>query len=120
MPQSEPAIELLLRRASEHDPTAVQELFKLHRQRLKNMVAIHLDSRLASRLDPSDVVQEALAVASKKLPAYLRDRPIEFYPWLRQITWERLVELHRKHVYAGRRSVRREQHQEPGSPTNRS
>jgi RNA polymerase sigma-70 factor (ECF subfamily) len=114
MPPSEPAIEALLSRASEHDPTAVQELFTLHRQRLKHMVAMRMDSRLASRLDPSDVVQEAFAVATKKLPGYLRERPVNFYPWLRQIAWERLVELHRKHVHAERRSVRREQHQEPG------
>jgi RNA polymerase sigma-70 factor (ECF subfamily) len=34
---------------------------------------------------------------------------VRFYPWLRQIAWERLIELQRMHVKAQCRSVRREQ-----------
>jgi len=70
-----------------------------------------MDRRLAARIDPSDIVQEALADAAGKLSDYLRRRPLPFYPWLRRLTWERLVLLHRRHVQARRRSVVRE---EPG------
>ena len=42
------------------------------------------------------------------LSAYLRDRPLPFYPWLRQVAWRRLVQLYRHHVVARRRSVNRE------------
>jgi RNA polymerase sigma-70 factor (ECF subfamily) len=73
------------------------------------MVALRLDRRLAARFDPSDVVQEALADAAGKLSDYLRRRPLPFYPWLRQLAWERLVQLHRRHVLAGKRSVTREE-----------
>jgi RNA polymerase sigma-70 factor (ECF subfamily) len=31
-----------------------------------------------------------------------------FYPWLRQLAWERLVRLHRQHIGTRRRSVDRE------------
>jgi RNA polymerase sigma-70 factor (ECF subfamily) len=55
------------------------------------------------------VVQEALADAARKLPEYLRDRPLPFYPWLRQLALERLIELHRRHIQAQKRSVRREE-----------
>jgi RNA polymerase sigma-70 factor (ECF subfamily) len=72
------------------------------------MVAVRADPRLAARVDPSDVVQEALAEAAAKLDAYLRTRPLPFYPWLRQIAQERLIDLHRRHVQARRRSVTRE------------
>jgi RNA polymerase sigma-70 factor (ECF subfamily) len=75
------------------------------------MVATRLDRRLAARLDPSDVVQEALAEAARRLDDYLRDRPLPFYPWLRQLAWDRLVKEHRAHLGRARRSVRRE---EPG------
>jgi RNA polymerase sigma-70 factor (ECF subfamily) len=34
---------------------------------------------------------------------------LPFYPWLRRLTWERLVKLHDHHVQVGKRSVRREQ-----------
>ena len=36
------------------------------------MVAVRLDRRLAARVDPSDVVQEALAEADRRLDDYLR------------------------------------------------
>jgi RNA polymerase sigma-70 factor (ECF subfamily) len=72
------------------------------------MVAIRLDRRVAVRVDPSDVVQEALGEAARKLPRYLRDPRAAFYPWLRQIVYERLVQVHRRHVQAEKRSVNRE------------
>jgi RNA polymerase sigma-70 factor (ECF subfamily) len=59
-------------------------------------------------VDPSDIVQETLAAAAERLDAYLRGRPVAFYPWLRQLAEDRLGALHRRHVRAGRRSVTRE------------
>src|SRR6478752_6948618 len=79
------------------------------RQRLRQMVTVRLDRRLAARLDPSDIVQEALADAARGLDDYLRDRPVPFYPWLRRFAWERLVEVNRRHLQARRRSVAREE-----------
>jgi len=73
------------------------------------MVAVRMDRRLAARVDPSDVVQEALAEASRQKAEYLRRRPLPFYPWLRQIAWGRLVRLTSHHVSAQRRTVTREQ-----------
>jgi RNA polymerase sigma-70 factor (ECF subfamily) len=71
---------------------------------------------VAVRLDPSDVVQDALAEAAAKLPEYLEGRPLPFYPWLRRIAWERLVKLHRRHLHARKRSVAREEQPGPGLP----
>jgi RNA polymerase sigma-70 factor (ECF subfamily) len=99
----------LLARASDGDDLAVDRLLNRHRQKLRQMVAIRLDPRMAARVDPSDVVQDALADASKKLNGYLQDRPIPFYPWLRQLAWNRLVDLHRRHVQAEKRSVLHEE-----------
>jgi RNA polymerase sigma-70 factor (ECF subfamily) len=72
------------------------------------MVAVRMDDRLSTRVDPSDVVQETLVVASKQLPAYLRDPPLPLYPWLRQIAWNRLIDLNRRHIQSVKRSVSRE------------
>src|SRR6516165_1104155 len=106
-----PDTDQLLQRAGQGDDGARQQLLARHRRRLHRMVATHLDRRLAARVDPSDVVQEALADAARKLDGYLRQRPLPFYPWLRRLAWERLVKLHRRHLRAHRRSVERE---EPG------
>ena len=98
----------LLDNASRGDGAARAHLLDRHRQRLRHMIALRLDRRLAARIDPSDVVQEALIVADRQLDRYLRERPVPFYPWLRQIAWERLLDAHRRHVWSRRRSVTRE------------
>ena len=100
--------EHLLERAAAGDAAARDQLLQRHRRRLRRMVAVRFDPRLAARVDPSDVVQEALADAAGKLSDYLRRRPLPFYPWLRRLAWERLVKLHRRHIRAHIRSVARE------------
>jgi len=73
------------------------------------MVAVRLDRRLAARVDPSDVVQEAFAEAIQHFAEYLRTRPLPFSAWLREFAWQRLVKLHRHHIRALKRSVTREE-----------
>jgi RNA polymerase sigma-70 factor (ECF subfamily) len=99
----------LLARAAGGDPTARGELLHRHRARLRRMVAVRADPRLAARVDPSDVVQDALAEAAARLDAYLRERPLPFYPWLRRLALDRLAALYRRHVQARQRSVTREE-----------
>ena len=78
-----PDTEELLERASRGDQQAIGQLLTRYRPRLRQMVTVRMDPRLKSRIDPSDVVQEALMDASRMLPEYLRDRPLPYYPWLR-------------------------------------
>lgn len=105
---SDPDTNDLLEQAGEGDPAAIKQLFSRHRQRLERMVTIRMDPRLANRLDPSDVVQDAMLVAVRRFDDYLEKRPLPFYPWLRRLAWERLVQLHRKHVLRQKRAVERE------------
>jgi RNA polymerase sigma-70 factor (ECF subfamily) len=116
MARANPDTEQLLDMASQGDLAARQQLLVRHRNRLRQMVRVRLDRRLAARVDPSDVVQEALADAAAKLSDYLRHRPLPFYPWLRRLAWERLIQLHRRHIRARRRSVTREELGAPALP----
>jgi RNA polymerase sigma-70 factor, ECF subfamily len=100
--------EELVNRARGGDREAREQLLVRHRKRLRQMVALRMDCRLVARVDPSDVVQEALADAAQELSDYLRNPPLPLYPWLRQLAWERLIELHRRHLHAQKRSVQRE------------
>jgi RNA polymerase sigma-70 factor (ECF subfamily) len=100
--------EALLDRIRRGDATAGQQLLRRHRQRLRQMIAVRMDRRLAARVDPSDVLQEALMDAAQKLADYVQHRPLPFYPWLRQLAWQRLVKLHQHHLRAQKRSVHRE------------
>ena len=72
------------------------------------MIALRLDDRLAARVDASDIVQEALADAARKLADYARDRPLPFYPWLHRLAAERLAATHRRHRRSQARNVARE------------
>src|SRR4051812_11644542 len=101
-------VEDLILRADGGDPEARHALLVRHRDRLRRMVALRLDRRVAARIDPSDIVQQALADADQELSDFLRRRPMPYYAWLRRYAWDRLVEAHRLHVLAGRRSVQRE------------
>jgi RNA polymerase sigma-70 factor (ECF subfamily) len=100
--------QTLIDRAGQGDDTARRELLERYRGYLRRMVATRLDHRLAPRIDPSDIVQETLADAAQRLDDYLRDRPIPFFGWLRQIAGERVIDTHRRHVLAQRRSITRE------------
>ena len=103
-----PDTDVLLERAALGDGEAVDDLLRRHRRRLRHMVALRMDPRLKARVDPSDVVQDTLLEAARLLPEYLRRRPLPYYPWLRQIAWQRLYDLHVLHVRTKGRSVMRE------------
>jgi RNA polymerase sigma-70 factor (ECF subfamily) len=109
MPTLPPDTDELLDRSARGDTAARDQLLIRHRPRLKQMVSYRMDRRLAARIDPSDVVQEVLTEAARRLPDYLRERPLPFYPWLRQLACEQLIVLYRRHVRAQRRSVIREE-----------
>src|SRR5262245_36756197 len=100
--------EELLERLQAGDAGAREELLTRHRPRLKRLIALRLDRRLLARLDPSDVVQDVLAEADRKLTDYTQTRPLPFYPWLRELAGERLAKLRRDHLCAQKRDVRRE------------
>jgi RNA polymerase sigma-70 factor (ECF subfamily) len=100
----------LLERTSWGDDQARNLLLERHRARLRTMIAVRLDRRFQARVDPSDVVQDVLQEATRNLDGYLKERPLPFLAWLREIAWKRLVDLRRRHIVAGRRSVLREQY----------
>lgn len=98
----------LVNHAVEGNSQAIAELFGLYRDRLKRMVSLRLDRRLQKRVDPSDVVQEALIVASNRLSEYANDPPMDFYLWLRWIAADKLLNAHREHLGTQKRDVSQE------------
>jgi RNA polymerase sigma-70 factor (ECF subfamily) len=94
-----------LRRARDGDPHALAELFAHYRDRLRRMVRLRLDRRLSGRLDLSDVLQEAYLDLARRFPEYARDPAVPFYLWLRALTGQRLIDLHRQHLGAKMRDA---------------
>ncbi len=98
----------LVFQAQNGDESAKAQLLMRHQDRLKRMIAVFLDPRVSPRVDPSDVLQETLVAAAKRMKNYQHNMPGGFYPWLRQIAKDRIIDAHRCHIRAGKRSVERE------------
>jgi RNA polymerase sigma-70 factor (ECF subfamily) len=98
----------LLRRIAEGDNQAVGELFAAYRDRLRLLVSLRLDRRLQGRLDPSDVLQEAFLDIARRAPEYAANPTMPPYLWLRFLTGQRLLQLHRHHLGAQLRDAGQE------------
>jgi RNA polymerase sigma-70 factor (ECF subfamily) len=107
MPDPEDLADLL-DRAAAGDTAAVAELFSRYRKRLKRMVRLRLSRHVQGRVDDSDILQEALLEAAKRLPEYLQDKPLPFFLWLRHLTGEKLIDAHRRHLGAKMRDAAQE------------
>lgn len=96
------------------DREVLDELFARHRDRLARMVAVRMDRRLRRRFDVEDVVQEVYAEVSRRMAEYRQLDDMPFFLWLRLLAAQKLAELHRRHVLAQGRDIRREA--TPSSP----
>ena len=106
-PNTSETQELLLH-AGKGESAAVNELLERHRVGLKNMVSARMDQKLARRIDARDVVQDVLLEASQRLADYVRDPKMPFGLWLRHLARDRIIDLHRRHRVARRRTLDRE------------
>ncbi len=99
----------LLSGARAGDDGAVNRLLERHRQALHRMIQLRLDQKIQGRVDVSDVVQEVLVEANRRLPQYLDNPVMSFHLWVRQIAKDRIIDAHRRHRGSAKRSVNREQ-----------
>src|SRR5256885_7825174 len=98
-----------LDRVQAGDAAAVDELLADHREPLRRAVDLRLDPALARRVDASDIVQDVLLEANKRLQDYLKNPAMPFHLWLRHLAKDRMIDAHRFHRGAQRRSLDREQ-----------
>jgi RNA polymerase sigma-70 factor (ECF subfamily) len=98
----------LIRRASEGDQSALEQLFGAHRERLKRMIRLRIDRRIQGRLDSSDVLQEAYIDVFRNLPEYVNAPSTSFFIWLRNLVGLKLAEVHRRHLGTRKRDAKRD------------
>ena len=105
----QPGTQDLLGQARQGDAEAVERLLTAHREPLRRMIGLRLDPALAARVDASDIVQDVLLEAHRRLAEYLRNPTMPFGLWLRHIAKDHVIDAHRRHRQAQRRSLDREQ-----------
>jgi RNA polymerase sigma-70 factor (ECF subfamily) len=115
-----PETQELLNQVRRGESAAVDRLLASHRDALRRMIALRLDPAIARRVDASDVVQDVLLEASRRLNDYLRDPAMPFHLWLRHIAQDHMIDAHRRHRQAQRRSLDREQPIVPAGFADRS
>ena len=101
--------EQLLARVREGDGVAVNDLLERHRESVRRLIDLRMDQVLKRRVDASDIVQDVMIEAHRRMETYLENPVIPFHLWLRQMAKDRLIDAHRRHRGAARRSIDREQ-----------
>jgi RNA polymerase sigma-70 factor, ECF subfamily len=107
----------LLAGAQDGDRDAVDRLMDRHRDSLHRMIRCRLNRGMAARVDASDIVQDALLTASRRLADYLQDPRMPFHAWVRQLARDRLNDVYRRQL-ADKRNVAREQHVAAGDDSS--
>ncbi|MCX7404003.1 MAG: sigma-70 family RNA polymerase sigma factor [Planctomycetia bacterium] len=107
LPNTQPTL-VLMDRARQGDQSAVNGLLARHREAIKRIIDRRMDRRVQQRVDASDIVQEVMIEASRRLYDYLANPIMPFQLWLRQMAKDRVIDAHRRHRVASSRSVDRE------------
>jgi RNA polymerase sigma-70 factor (ECF subfamily) len=107
-PQSDQTQELI-DNAKAGQADAAGQLLDRHRESLRRMIELRLDRKIKQRIDASDIVQEVMIEANRRLQTYLDDPVMPFHLWLRQMARDRIIDAHRRHRGSVKRSVDREQ-----------
>ena len=103
-PQSDKTEELLAG-AKDGDGSAVNRLLDRHRDPVRRLVQLRLDRRIQGRIDVSDIVQDVMVEANRRLQQYLQNPSMAFHLWIRQIAKDRIIDAHRRHRVSAKRSV---------------
>ena len=89
------------------DLDALAKVFESHRGRLTRMIGVRMDARLNQRVSESDVLQDAFVDAQRRVSEW-QPKKMPLFLWLRLLTGQKLIELHRFHVQTQKRSTNRE------------
>lgn len=107
-PEAEKTHELM-DLARDGDDAATGRLLERHREALHRMAEMRLDPKIRQRVDASDIIQEVMIEANRRLQKYLDNPIMPFHLWLRQMTQDRIIDAHRRHRVSKKRSVDLEQ-----------
>jgi RNA polymerase sigma-70 factor, ECF subfamily len=101
-------IDRLFTSASHGSGECLGRLLTLYSNYLKLLVITQLDSRLRSRVSPSDIVQESFFEAHRDFDQFRGQSTAEFVAWLRKIVVNNVLRAVEQHVLTEKRDVRRE------------
>ena len=103
----EEALERIVERIRAHDSAALVQFIELRRPQLLAFVRRSLSETLARRVEPEDILQEASLSAVQSLDEIdLSQR--DPFSWMCHLCERKIIDAHRHHVAAQKRSAARE------------
>jgi RNA polymerase sigma-70 factor (ECF subfamily) len=97
-----------MEQARDGSPEALGQMLNLYRNYLTVLATTQLDRRLRRRVNPSDLVQDAMLAAYCDFGKFRGGSEREFLAWLRQILINCLHHVIETHLRAKMRDLRRE------------
>ena len=103
------------------DSTLLGELLESYSDRLRRIAGARIDPRVSQRSGADDALQDAFVDVSSRIGEYLEQRRaadprrLPFFLWVRLLTQQAVIRLHREHLGALKRDAGREQ-RAPASP----
>lgn len=94
--------------AQSGDREAFARLYSERENRLRRILLFRLDRRIAGRVDVDDILQEVYLAAEQRLASFEGDSEESFFVWMRLVANQVMIDVHRRHVAAQSRDVRRE------------
>src|SRR4051812_7133721 len=99
----------LLADAKADQADAVERILEAFREPLRRVIELRLDPVLARRVDASDIVQDVMLEVAQRLREYLKNPTMPLQLWMRHLAQDRIIDTHRRHRLAQRRSIDKEE-----------
>ena len=93
--------------AKEGDQPAIDQLCRIYGERVRRIIRFRLDTKLRSKLDSVDLVQDVLILALGGLKDFTYSNEGDFLRWLSRIAGNKLQDILKK-FYADKRDIRKE------------
>lgn len=100
---------LFLRENSVNDreEKGIATIFSKFRPQLERVVEFRMDSRVRSRIDANDVLQETFIDVKARYRSFIESPGVSLFVWFRQLTLQVLIEFQRRH-FRQKRTVQKE------------
>lgn len=97
-----------IRQLQQGGADALAACFSRYRDRLERMIRFRMDKRLLGRADVGDILQESYIEISKRGEQYLEHPEVSPFVWMRMLTSQVLINVHRRHFSVKKRDVQQE------------
>ena len=103
----EDIVFLRQRNGSDNGDDRIAKVFSRFKPQLERIIEFRMDTRIQTRVDTNDVLQETFLVVKSRYPGFIEKPAVSLFVWFRQLTLQVLIEFQRRH-FRKKRTVEKE------------